>query len=255
MSKRPITALKPNLFVKESHGIPHYVQIAEGVQSRLNSSEWHAGERFGTIQELADVFGVSRLTVKHALKPFIEKGILVSRRGKGLYLRCTISEPPRMTLQADWDTHLKISENTEVKLLFNERVAHCPWDMSEFKQIPTWLQYMRRVHGKDGSPYGLIEAYFDADLYDLSPRQFEDDPILIVINRLKSKLITQAKQKVTVSRASSVIAQLLKIPIGEPVACVRRIASDKNGRMVYYAHVTYPGNKIEIDVDIIIPAK
>ena len=253
--KQRLETMKSSLYNKKTHGIPHFVQIGDAVQKRLESFNWKKGDKFGSMDELAEVFGVSRLTVKHALIPFLEKGVLRNVRGKGIFMNQDYEEPPRMNLQANWENHLKISENSNVQILLNERVALCPWDMSNFSSIPSAFQHMVRVHEKNGSKYGLIEAYFDAELYELSPRLFSEETILIAITKLKPKLIFDARQTIRVKRADSETAGILKIPVGDPVAVVQRRVSDKNNRMIYLGKVNYPGDKIEIQVELLIGKK
>ena len=250
--KQQLETMKSSLYNKKTHGIPHFVHIGEAVQKRLESSNWKKGDKFGSMDELAEVFGVSRLTVKHALIPFLEKGVLRNVRGKGIFMNQDYEEPPRMNLQTNWESHLRISENSKAHILLNERVDHCPWDTSYFSSIPSSFQHMVRVHEKNGRKYGLIEAYFDAELYELSPRLYSEDTILLAINKLRPGLISDASQTIRIKRADSETAGLLKIPVGDPVAAIRRTIADKSKRMIYLGNIMYPGDKIEIQVELLI---
>lgn len=229
-------------------GIPQYLKIKEHVQCQLETGTRKKGEYFGSIEGISREFNVSRLTARRAIQPFIDDGILTSRRAKGLIVNRDCEEPPRMTLRVDWSEHLKISDHSEMKILMNERTTECPWDTSKFTSIPRAFQHMLRVHGKNGRPYGIIDAYFDARLYDLSPRQFEVSTVLIAIEKLQPKLIGNASQKITIKKADSTMAERLSIPTDDPVAIVRRIVSDKDNNLVYIGTIVYSGNRIEIDV-------
>ena len=41
--------------------------------------------------------------------------------------------------------------------------------------------------------------------------------------------------------------------MGGPVVCARRIALDDNGTTVYYVYAIYSQDKIETDVDVVMP--
>ncbi len=250
--KQHLHAIKSHLYNKKNHGIPHFVQIGDAVQRLLESYRWKKGDKFGSMEELAEIFGVSRLTVKRAVVPFLEKGILKSLRGYGLFMNQDYEEPTRMNLQTNWDLHLKISENSKINILLDERTETCPWDMSCFDSLPSSFRHMVRIHEKNGSVYGLIEAYFDAELYDMSPRLFSEETILIAINKLKPKLIWSANQKIRIKRSDAEIAHFLRIPTGEPVASIQRTVADKDNRMIYLGKITYPGDRIEIQVELLI---
>lgn len=250
--KQHLATIRSFLYNKKQHGIPHFVQIGEAVQRFLENGQWKKGDKFGSMKELAEIFGISRLTVKRAMIPFLEKGILKSFRGKGLFMNQNHEEPPLMNLQANWDLHLQISDHSKVEILLNEKVAECPWDMSGFDSLPSSFQHMVRVHEKNGSTYGLIEAYFDSALYDLSPRLFFDETILIAITKLRPNLICSASQTIRIKRANSEAAGHLKIPVGEPVAAIQRRVADKKNRMIYLGNVVYPGDRIQIQVELLI---
>ena len=62
--------------------------------------------------------------------------------------------------------------------------------------------------------------------------------------------ITHARQTMHISRADVEVAALLEIPVGEPMADVRRILSAPDGTVLYLAEVTYRGDYIHLDMDL-----
>lgn len=196
MIDKRLNSLKRSMRIKCGRGMPHYIQIYEGVQYCLENNHWKAGEKFGNLEELAELFGVSRLTVKHAIKPFLEKGILISKRGKGLFVNVVFDEPPRMTFRTDWGAYTKLVEDTKIIILESDRRTECPWDLSEFKSFPPSYQYLMKVHSKREKPYGVIETYFDAELFDLSPRIYAEEVTLMALERIKPNTVHEMKQKI-----------------------------------------------------------
>lgn len=62
------------------------VQLAEDLRNRLASQEWQPGERLPTEAELCEVYGVSRATVRQALKALEGQGLIITMRGRGSYV-------------------------------------------------------------------------------------------------------------------------------------------------------------------------
>ena len=54
--------------IEPSSPVPLYFQIANVVQARIFGGTLHPGDPIGTEKELADEFGVSRITVRKALE-------------------------------------------------------------------------------------------------------------------------------------------------------------------------------------------
>lgn len=63
--------------------IPLYYQLKQILQDKLDSGEWFAGKQIPTEQELEEVFGLSRTTVRQALMDLVADGYLVRQRGRG----------------------------------------------------------------------------------------------------------------------------------------------------------------------------
>lgn len=245
-----LSELKQAAARKAGNGIPVYVKIKESIHYCISNYKWRKGEYFGRADDIAKIFGVTRITVKQALRSFIESGILVSKRGKGLFMNCDTEEPPRMSFKIDMNSYLRAATNSAITVLDSQKTTTCPWDLAEFRHTPNSYQHMIRIHEKSGSPYVYLDAYFDFELFDLSPRLFSEEIIFTAIEKLKPGIIARAFQRITIARVNSTIANLLKISTDSPVAIARRVALDKNDKLLYIGFSTYPGDRVQFDIDI-----
>ena len=69
-----------------SSAVPLYRQLAEKLKEDINSGRYPAGSRIPTEFELAESFGVSRVTVRKALAELSESGLITRRSGKGSFV-------------------------------------------------------------------------------------------------------------------------------------------------------------------------
>ena len=67
-------------------GKPRYMEIVDWVKERLEKKELGPGERLNSENELSELFGLSRQTVRHAIGVLEEEGIVVRRQGSGTYV-------------------------------------------------------------------------------------------------------------------------------------------------------------------------
>lgn len=65
---------------------PLPTRLADDLRSRLVSHEWAPGERLPTEAELVESYGVSRTTVRQALKTLESRGLIVTRQGRGSFV-------------------------------------------------------------------------------------------------------------------------------------------------------------------------
>lgn len=73
---------------------PKYVQIQNYILRKIESGEFLTGEKIPSETDLAQRFGVSRLTVNTAMKELAGSGIVERVRGKGTFVRMIPSEVP-----------------------------------------------------------------------------------------------------------------------------------------------------------------
>lgn len=80
-------------------GITLYFQIEKLIREKIESGEWALGSKLPTEHELADLFGVSRTTIRHAVEGMIEAGMLIRRQGSGTYIAKSTFARNRLSTQ------------------------------------------------------------------------------------------------------------------------------------------------------------
>jgi DNA-binding FadR family transcriptional regulator len=65
---------------------PQYERIAELIVEYIATHELHPGDRLPTEQQLSEEFGVSRMTVRDAVKVLTPSGAVRTRRGSGIFV-------------------------------------------------------------------------------------------------------------------------------------------------------------------------
>ncbi len=66
-----------------------YLQIAKHLENLIEKGNLKPGDSIGTAKDLVERYSVSRVTVMKAIKSLAEKGLLVSRQGKGTFVSLT----------------------------------------------------------------------------------------------------------------------------------------------------------------------
>ena len=82
MEKNGATGNRVATVEKESDK-PRYLQVSEELQSRIENGQFKIGDLLATEIELCEEFGVSRYTVREALRKLKENGLVQRRQGSG----------------------------------------------------------------------------------------------------------------------------------------------------------------------------
>ncbi|MDX3924570.1 MAG: GntR family transcriptional regulator [Shinella sp.] len=75
--------------IERNHPDPLYVQLRNLLKTKIDQRDWAVNDKLPSERELVTQYGVSRITVRQALKELENIGYLQSRPGKGIY----VSEP------------------------------------------------------------------------------------------------------------------------------------------------------------------
>lgn len=73
-------------FQLERGPIPLHHQVFRDLKSALDAEEWKAGDRMPTERELAERYGCSLITVRHALGELVREGRIERTRGRGTFV-------------------------------------------------------------------------------------------------------------------------------------------------------------------------
>lgn len=69
-----------------SYRSPIYLQVREIVRTKIEEGEYPPGMAIPSENELADMYGINRLTVRNAIDALVNEGLLKRIPGKGVYV-------------------------------------------------------------------------------------------------------------------------------------------------------------------------
>jgi GntR family transcriptional regulator len=73
-------------FQLERGPIPLHHQVFRDLKSALDAGEWRPGDRMPTERELAERYGCSLITIRHALGELVREGRIERTRGRGTFV-------------------------------------------------------------------------------------------------------------------------------------------------------------------------
>lgn len=152
-----------------------YQRIAEALRTRIESGALAPGEKLPSERAMAEEFGVSRPTMREALKDLRGEGLLIARHGSGIYVRerpqvvrlsrNRLSRAERQrtggTFASDMAA-LGLTPRVEVDIALDEADATLALDLDIDEGAPV-VARRRRMYGSD-TPMQLATSYFPAEL-------------------------------------------------------------------------------------------
>ena len=230
--------------------IPRYLQLVDIFRQRIARGVWSMGEMLPSIELLMQEFSVARVTVRQAIKLLSDEGMVSPQRGRGTLINRIPARERSLRVHTTLAGLVDMYRGDKPVLT----------NIAESDASPTLLEgdgvaapsyfHMRRVHARDGVKYCVISMYIDDRIFRKASSRFRNEVVLPLLFSLPGAEIAHARQTMHISRADVEVAALLEIPVGEPMADVRRILSAPDGPVLYLAEVTYRGDYIHLDMDL-----
>lgn len=198
--------------------LPMYRKIADAIRDKIKSGEYKVGEALPTEAQLREVFSVSRVTVRQALKLLIENDELESVQGSGTYVKenkINYDIYQQSSFQEKW-AHLDVVTHSDV-LAFE--IKPCSLAMSEHLDIDEgeMVFYVKRVRHMDNSPITVEETWLPVSLFPDLTYQVMQKSKYDFIEKTKGMVIDRSEQELVPVLPPADVAEQLGIDPAQPI--------------------------------------
>lgn len=240
----------------ERSPIPLHFKISEKIREWIYIGQYLPGERLPSEHQLMEQFDVSRITVRRALSNLVHEGLIVSRHGKGAFVK----EKQRVVYSL-----------SSPFLLFDEDMARQGLTNSiknlVFKsvQAPEQVRQVLNLSERDDRVYWQKKLFFIEDVAVAMD-------VTYIFNELGKTYATQLKQKMTfpvleqngifLERIDTTIScrqadretsQHLKLTLGSPLLVYSYTAYTTNNQPIVYGETLSSGDRLCYSVSLTRP--
>ncbi len=230
--------------------IPRYVQLADVMRSRIRRGQWKPNDILPSIEDLMAEFGTARVTVRQATRMLSDEGLLSPQRGRGTFVTQAAGRNRKLVVETTLDDLVEMYRGDMPDLSNVDETELQPVLTENDGIAAPHYTHMRRVHSRDGEPYCVVSIFLDDRVFALAPDRFRTEVVLPLITSLPGVDITGARQTLSIASAEMEVARSLDIPLGSPVADVRRVLLGPDKTVLYLGEATYRGDYIRLDMDL-----
>ncbi len=202
---------------------PKYLQIRHILRRRFGRDFW-PGDRLPTELELVEQFGVSRETVREALRGLEDDGLIRRRRGSGTVVVKVPDPGPdeRLTGLVDDFTELKLDTEAEV---LSKGVEHPPAEiMAALNGTDDPMYRICRRRLLDRIPLVYHDCYLPLEIGAAVTRlDLRKTTVLHEVAATLGHAIHEDIQRIDATVADAEMAGLLKVPVGAPLLVIVRV--------------------------------
>ena len=230
--------------------VPLYHQAARVLEGAIEDGRLPRGSKLEGEVDLAERLGISRPTMRAAIKQLVDKGLLVRRRGIGTIVA---PRPVRraVALTSLYDDLKEAGREPRTRVMSFDEVP-CPPEIAEHLGLGPGdpaLRFERlRVAGSD--PIALMRNHVPAGLLGIGKEDLERAG-LYELFREGGISPHVATQRVGARKAEDGEAELLGIEPGDAVLTMSRLAYDTGGRPIEYGSHIYPAESYWLEMMLV----
>lgn len=139
---------------------PIYLQLREVIRNKIEDGEYLPGMAIPSENELADIYGINRMTVRNGIDALVNEGILKRVQGKGVYVVGNKVERDLETLGGFTQTMRERNSKPYTKVLTKTlRKAGEKYALTFGIKPDDEIYYIKRICSADEEPVSLEEIY------------------------------------------------------------------------------------------------
>ncbi len=240
----------PNL--KRGAPVPLYHQLKTALLRDIEAGRWRPGDRIPTEDALIERFGVSKITVRQALRDLVQLGYIRREQGRGTFVQGPpLEEGPREL--KSFTSEMRGHGFMATSRVLEQTVVPAAAEVAEHLQIGdgTRVFRLRRLRLADGEPMGLQTAFIPLALVPGIERlTFTDASLYEILGSRYTLFPASARETHRAAAVPEDVALLLRVAAGSPSLAAERLTSLADGRPLEYVQSIMRGDRYKIVLDL-----
>jgi GntR family transcriptional regulator len=215
-----------------------YNRIQRDLALSITNGEYLPGSRIPSETSLAKRFGVTRMTVRHAVDGLISEGMVTRRHGSGTYVAERRQPQRALNRLSGFTEDMRAQGRQSTTVELDRREVEAPAEVGTQLELSVGAHavVLERLRQFDGKPVALQRVWLPfARAPELARRSLEGASLYEALERDFGIRPTTARQRITAVVATRREADVLGVEPGAPLIFAERLTRDANNRPVELA--------------------
>lgn len=244
--------------IDKSVPIPLYFQLKTILLKEIEKGTYPVNSMIPTENELGEIFGLSRTTVRQAILELVQEGKLYRVKSKGTFVAKPKIQQNVFHRFASYNELIRKSggePSVEVPLL---EVCEMPEELRALREDPPKTRAIRlvRIHKADGEPIVHTTTYLPFDHYEfVFEHDFTQERLYRVLAPYPDLRIENLSRDIDAVTANSEDARILGVTRGKPIHCFTTVGYNRHMEAVEYSVARYRGDRSKFHLDVSIASE
>lgn len=225
---------------------PLYMQIKRMLEQRIVDGDYAPHERLPSESELIKVFGVSRITVRQALRDLHADGLVFSVQGKGTFVAKPKAIQDVQRLQGFGESMVPqgYEASTRVISLHEIRPSQEVANALGIKQTDAVVE-IKRIRFRNREPISIDHSFYPIEIgRRLAGRDLTQDIFPLLENEF-DMVLDHADLRIEATLADEEQAAGLNCDLGAPVLLIRRLVFDQHDQRIAFEFLSHRGDAFQ----------
>lgn len=235
--------------LQHESAVPLYIQLKELLHAQIRSGDYTVGARLPSERELAQRYGVSRMTARQSLQALAQEGLIHSRVGKGTFVSAPKIDQELRTLTSFSEDMQQRGLAPSSRILMAEvRPADPEMAGRLHVEVGSDVAVLKRVRLADAQPLAVEMTHVSyhlcpglLDRYDFSHVSLYD-----VLRRDYGWELVWADQIIETRLPDEAECAVLQVGKRTPVLCFTRVTYNGDDRPLEFVRSTYRGDRYQL---------
>jgi len=233
--------------------IPAYYQLIEIIREKIETDEFKIGQKIPSENKLSELYQISRMTVRQAIKELVGEGLLYREKGRGTFVcKPKINYGFIQKLTTLYDDMLEKGYTMRTKILKQEikpasKAIAKKLNIEENEKII----YILRVRYIENEPIVSVINYIPYRLCpDLINEDLENKSLYQILAKKYGLVAYKERVSLEPIVASKYDSRLLNIKENAPVHLIKNIIYTKENIIMDYFESHFRGDKGKFVVEL-----
>ncbi|KGI92726.1 hypothetical protein MD26_13355 [Pseudomonas sp. H2] len=226
---------------------PLYGQIQADLQGAIERGEYAPGSRLPSEHELCARYQVSRSTVRQALNEMLREGVIYKAHGRGTFVSDQRPFRDVSTLEGLSEA-LSAQGHSVTNRLQSFRLVSADAHLALQLKVPegTVVAELARVRLITMIPVSYEVTFCSQEIGEhLLSAELKSRDILVILEQDFGVLISHADMQLKAVAATTEIAELLQLPVHEPLMRIHRTVVSTDGAPLLYEQLFLHGEHLD----------
>ena len=240
------------MVLERKTGVPLYLQVKEHLLEKIDAGVWPDDTLIPTESELCEEYGVSKITVREAIKILVKDGRLSRKPGKGTFVTKPKIEQKLNRFFSFTKWALQNGLQPASRILRVETVA-ADRHIAKHLGIEEGEQVVRieRLRLGNSEPLTLEIIWVPCRICpDLHLHDLANIPLNDILQNEYGIILTRAIESIEAQTADEFVARLLGIEKDVVLLHVEHTAFTKNNQIVYFVTTSYRGDRVKFSIEL-----